>query len=223
MHSKTKFKLILAVLAIIMLVNLAVLYLVPTKPSEYTVKPIRAVSLLVDDIDDNIPLYGDFHDIIYYSNNGTWILREREEYNKEFNKKYYIAMDKYELYSYSPNASITSSNISFDFGIRNMMGVDILEIPLTIETRISSKEEETISTSQRVLILNNLKEGEYRKVRVTAELIKPAENETLQEAIILTTPFEIKALNGGLVKQNMSLPASGSANFYIKSAYKYNS
>jgi len=209
-------------LATIVLVNLAVLYVFPTKPSEYAVKPIRTVSFLIDDIDDNIPLYGNFHDVIYYSNNRTWILLEKEEYNKEFDKKYYISTDKYESYSYSPDLTINGSNISFNFGIRNMMEVDIFEVPLTIETIVLKKDGDLISTKQGIIILNDLKNGEYKEVRVTAELIEPAENETIQETIILTTHLEIKASNGSWIRQNESLPASGSANFYIKSAYKYN-
>ncbi|NJD54401.1 MAG: hypothetical protein FIB07_16250 [Candidatus Methanoperedens sp.] len=73
-----------------------------------------------------------------------------------------------------------------------------------------------VPEAQRTIILNDLKEGEYREIRVTAELAKPSENETLHEAVILTTPLEIKALNGSWIRQNTLLPASGSASFYIK-------
>ena len=101
------------------------------------------------------------------------------------------------------------------------MGTDILEVPLTVETRISTKFGKNIPSTQKTIILNNLKDGEYREIRLSAELIKPPENETLREVIILTTPVDVTALNGSVVTQNQPDPASGSAMFYIRPVNAY--
>lgn len=218
MDVKIGFKLIIVILAVIVLVNLVIFCLFPINSPVHTVKPIKSISFYIDDVDDNIPGSAE---IIYYPNNATWELQEKETYNQRIDKKVYQSRDNYEIYSYSPNVTIEGSNISFNFGIKNNMGTDILEVPLTVETRISTKFGKNIPPTQKTIILNNLKDGEYREIRLSAELIKPPENETLRQVIILTTPVEVTALNGSVVTQNQPDPASGSAMFYIRPANAY--
>ena len=215
---KIGFKLIIVILAAIVLVNIVIFRLFPINSPVYTVKPLKSISFYIDDVDDNIPSPAE---IIYYSKNGTWELQDKETYNEKIDKKVYRSRDNYEIYSYSPNVTIEGSNISFNFGIKNNMGTDILEVPLTVETRISMKFGKNIPPTQKTIILNNLKDGEYREIRLSAELIKPPENETLREVIILTTPIEVTALNGSVVTQNQPDPALGSAMFYIRPANAY--
>lgn len=230
MDSKIKFKIILVVLIAIILVNLVILHSFPTTPPIHAIKPVKGISFFIDDVDDNIHNFGIPPEIIYYPNNETWILQEKEKYNKKIEKVDYIYPEASKIYySYSPNITIEGSNINFNFGIRNNMEVDVLEVPLTIEihikkTRSSMIEgtlDEEISTTEKNIILNNFKDGEYREVRVTVDLIKPTENETFDEIIIIRTPPNIVSSNRSVVWQNEPRPTTGSAVFNIRSTNAY--
>jgi hypothetical protein len=145
-----------------------------------------------------------FHDIIYDQASDTWEMR----YKDKFSQAYYPGSYSNDtLIRYTPDASISGNDISIDFGLYNTMGVDLSEVNLTIDIRLTTKTnesyDEVVLINRSSILIHDLKDGEYREVRVTGQLEKPTAGyaDYMIEWITLRTPESMVAYNGTIVKQ----------------------
>lgn len=145
-----------------------------------------------------------FHDIIYDQYNGTWEMRYKDKFSQAYYPKSY---SNYTSIAYTPDASISGNNISIDFGLYNTMGVDLSEINLTIDVRLTTKTnesyDEAVLINRSSMLIHDLKDGEYREIRVTERLEKPTTGygDYMIEWIALWTPESMVTSNGSIVRQ----------------------
>jgi len=134
--------------------------------------------------------------IVYDGANETWHLRNVTAYNRAINlgERYSLDPTRPEDIRYTPDIAIEGDKISLDFFIRNLAGEDCARADLAVATEITSLNATTGSDGDilpgiaTTLPIDNLAAGEWREVRVTADLPRPGQ-EVLYMTVDLTAPY----------------------------------
>lgn len=165
-----------------------------------------------------------YNPTVYYAD-GRWSLADAETVNRPilFNGEDKCRSIPPGTVEYTPDAVIDGENISFDLLVSNSMGVDLAEVPYTIETRVEPRTStwDLEHPGRDAVVekengrLYNFSAGEIREVRVHARLAVPPQNRSVKELIVVITDPEVMAADGSTV-QPEGIP-EGNLMIYIQS------
>ncbi len=169
--------------------------------------------------------FDQFYNPMVYYGNGRWSLADAETVNRpiRFTDEDKCRSIPPRTVEYTPDVVIDEENISFDLLVSNSMGIDLAEVPYTIETRVeprtSSWDLEYPGRDAAVSLENgtffNFSAGEIREVRVHARLAVPPQNQSVKEIIVVITEPEVMAADGSVVRPE-AFP-EGNLMIYIQS------
>ena len=143
--------------------------------------------------------------IVYDGMNETWHLQNAAAWSRTI-----LLGDRYSLdpahpedIRYTPDIAIEGDKISLDFFVRNLAGENCARADLTVTTEIArlnattgSAEGDILPGDVVALSIGNLGAGEWREVRVAADLPRPGPEEVLYLMIGLAAPYTITTPNG---------------------------
>lgn len=207
----------LAIVAITFLImNIWSIYYPPTynpyyNDPAYEIKGFEVYSINYDDINASSIK------ILYNTSNNSWYLQNDENYGifvKESVMGNLVGRSKLATrVEYIPNITIDCDDISLEFGIRNFMRADVVNISFEV---IFTTENETqiISDIDYLVTLDDIKENEYTQIQIKSKLPVPSGNETLKQTIIFIQPINAYNLEGGLVE-------GSSMDYYIPGKIKF--
>ncbi|MCK9278243.1 MAG: hypothetical protein M0P22_09170, partial [Methanoculleus sp.] len=159
--------------------------------------------------------------IVYDGANETWHLRNVTAYNRAINlgERYSLDPTHPEDIRYTPGIAIEGDKISLDLFIRNLAGEDCAHANLAVATEITSLNATTgfptgdiLPGIATTLPIDNLAAGEWREVRVTADLPRPRQEESLILTVDLAAPYTLMTPNGTPITfdlRQMSVVESG--------------
>ncbi|NMA10014.1 MAG: hypothetical protein GX932_03200 [Methanomicrobiales archaeon] len=159
--------------------------------------------------------------IVYDGTNETWHLQNATAWNRtiSLDDRYSLDPAHPEDIRYTPDIAIEGDKISLDFFVRNLAGEDCARADLTVTTGIErlnattgSPEGDVLRNAMTMLPVNDLAAGEWREVRVTADLPRPGPEELLYLTIDLAAPYTLTTPNGTSVTfdpREMSSVVSG--------------
>ncbi|WP_054847599.1 hypothetical protein [Methanoculleus chikugoensis] len=201
MHSKTWIWLGIGAVLILAAVNLAILAAFPPPGQQHVQEPLKRVNWILpfgpggfeypDPCESPI--------ITYDADNETWHLENATAWNRTISlggDRYSLDPARPEDIRYTPDIAIESDRISLDFFIRNLAGEDCARADLAVTTETASLNTTTGSPEGDVLPpgastslpVDDLAAGEWREVRVMADLPQPGPEEVLSLTIGLAAP-----------------------------------
>ena len=143
--------------------------------------------------------------IVYNGMNETWHLHNAATWNRtiSLDDRYSLDPARPEDIRYTPDIAIEGDKISLDSFVRNLAGEDCARADLAVTTEITrlnattgSPEGDVLPGAATVLPIANLAAGEWREVRVTADLPRPGPEELLYLTIGLAAPYTFTTPNG---------------------------
>lgn len=204
MHSKTWVWLGISAVLILAAANLAILAAFPPG-QQHVQEPLKRVDWI-------LPFgpgfeYRDPYEslmIVYDGTNETWHLQNAAAWNRTIflGNRYSLDPARPEDIRYTPDIAIESDRISLDFFIRNLAGEDCARADLAVTTETASlntttgsPEGDVLPGAMTTLPVDDLAAGEWREVRVTADLPRPGPEELLYLTINLAAPYTITTPN----------------------------
>lgn len=143
--------------------------------------------------------------IVYDGMNETWRLQNATAWNRtiSLDDRYSLDPAHPEDIRYTPDIAIEGEKISLDFFVRNLANEDCARADLTVTARIErlnattgSPEGDVLPGATTTLPINDLAAGEWREVRVTADLPRLGPEEVLSLTIGLAAPDTFTTPNG---------------------------
>lgn len=143
--------------------------------------------------------------IVYDGMNETWRLQNATAWNRtiSLDDRYSLDPAHPEDIRYTPDIAIEGEKISLDFFVRNLANEDCARADLTVTARIErlnattgSPEGDVLPGATTTLPINDLAAGEWREVRVTADLPRLGPEEVLSLTIGLAAPYTLTTPNG---------------------------
>ncbi|MCM2465186.1 hypothetical protein [Methanoculleus oceani] len=221
MHSKTWIWLGIGAVLILAAANLAILAAFPPG-QQHVQEPLKRVNWI-------LPFgpgfeYRDPYEspvIVYDGMNETWRLQNAAAWNRTIalDDRYSLDPARPEDIRYTPDIAIEDGKISLDFFVRNLASEDCARADLAVTTEITrlnatmgSPEGDILSGAATALPIGDLAAGEWREVRVAADLPRPGPEELLYLTIGLAAPHNLMAPNGTSVAfdlRGMSSVVSG--------------
>jgi hypothetical protein len=143
--------------------------------------------------------------IVYDRMNETWYLKNATAWNRTIflGDRYSLDPAHPEGIRYTPDIAIKGDKISLDFFVRNLAGEDCAHADLTVTMETASLNATTGSPegdifpgAMTTLPVDDLAAGEWREVRVTADLPRPGPEEVLSLTIGLAAPYTLTTPNG---------------------------
>lgn len=205
MHSKTWVWLGIGAVLILAAVNLAILTAFPPG-HQHMQEPLKRVDWILpfgpgfeypDPCESPI--------ITYDADNETWHLENATAWNRTISlgDRYSLDPARPEDIRYTPDIAIESDRISLDFFIRNLAGEDCARADLAVTTETASlntttgsPEGDVLPGASTSLPVDDLAAGEWREVRVMADLPQPGPEEVLSLTIGLAAPYTLTTPNG---------------------------
>lgn len=205
MHSKTWIWLGIGVVLLLAAANLAILAAFPPG-QQHVQEPVKRVDWILP-FGPGFEYRGPYESpvIAYDGANETWHLRNVTAYNRTINlgDRYSLDPAHPEDIRYTPDVAIEGGQVSLDFFIRNLAGEDCARADLamttgttTLNTTTGSPEGNIPPGAATTLPIDDLAAGEWREVRVTADLPRPGQEEVLYLTIDLTAPYTLTTPNG---------------------------
>lgn len=204
MHSKTWVWVGLCAVLVLAAANLAILAAFPPEQG-HVQEPLKRANWILP-FGPRFEYPGSYESpvIVYDGANETWHLRNVTAYNRAINlgERYSLDPTRPEDIRYTPDIAIEGDKISLDFFIRNLAGEDCARADLAVATEITSLNATTgfptgdiLPGIATTLPIDNLAAGEWREVRVTADLPRPGQ-EVLYMTVDLTAPYAFTTPNG---------------------------
>jgi len=205
MHSKTWIWIGLCAVLILVAANLAILAAFP-RGHQHVQEPLKRVNWILP-FGPGFEYRGPFESpvIVYDRMNETWQLRNATAWNRTIflGDRYSGDPARPEDIRYTPDIAIEGGKVSLDFFVRNLAGEDCARADLAVATEIASLNATTGSPEGDILFgatttlpVDDLAAGEWREVRVTADLPRPGPEEILSLTIGLAAPDTLTTPNG---------------------------
>ncbi|WP_292519159.1 hypothetical protein [Methanoculleus sp.] len=143
--------------------------------------------------------------IVYDGVDETWHLRNAAAWDRTIflGDRYSLDPAHPEDIRYAPDIAIESDRISLDFFTRNLAGEDCARADLAVTTGVErlnattgSPEGDILPGAVTTLPIDDLAAGEWREVRVTADLPRPGPEEVFYLTIDLAAPYTLTTPNG---------------------------
>ncbi len=225
MHSKTWVWLGLCAVLGLAAANLAILAALPPG-QQHVQEPLKRVNWILP-FGPGFEYRGPFESpvIVYDRENRTWQLRNATAWNRTIflGDRYSLDPAHPEDIRYTPDIAIEGDKISLDFFVRNLAGEDCARADLAVATEIASLNATTGSPEGDILFgaattlpVDDLAAGEWREIRVTADLPRPGPEELLYLTIDLTAPDTFTTPNGTPIdfdfrRVTVTIPGSGTS------------
>lgn len=152
--------------------------------------------------------------IAYDGENDTWMLQDAAwKRTIDLGIDYSTGPARPEEIRYTRNIAIEGGAIGLDFFVRNFAGEDCAHADFAMTTEVEhlnattgSMEGDTIITSvPSVVPVDDLANGQWREVRVQADLPRPKPEAILLFSITLTAPCTFTTQNGTILTYNPNL------------------
>jgi hypothetical protein len=205
MHSKTWIWLGIGAVIILAAVNLAILTAFPPG-QQHVQEPLKRVNwILPFGPGFEYPDPCESPVITYDGVNETWRLQNAAAWNRTISlgDRYSLDPARPEDIRYTPDIAIEGDKISLDFFVRNLAGENCAHADLTVTTGTASlnattgsPEGDVLPGAATALPVDDLAAGEWREVRVTADLPRPGPEELLYLTIGLAAPYTLTTPNG---------------------------
>lgn len=205
MRSKTWIWVGLAAVLILAAVNLAILTAFPVE-HQHVQEPLKRVNWILP-FGPGFEYRGPYGSpvIVYDGMNETWQLQNTTAWSRTLSlgDRYSLDPAHPEDIRYTPDIAIEGDKISLDFFVRNLAGEDCAQADLAVTTGIErlntttgSPEGNILPGAATTLPIGDLAAGQWREVRVTADLPRPEPGEVLYLTIGLAAPYTITTPNG---------------------------
>ena len=205
MHSKTWVWLGIGAVIILAAASLAILAAFPVE-QQHAQEPLKRVNWILP-FGPGFEYRSSYESpvITYDADNETWNLRNVTAYNRAINlgDRYSLDPARPEDIRYTPDIAVEGEKISLDFFIRNLAGEDCARADLAVTTETASlntttgsPEGDVLPGASTSLPVDDLAAGEWREVRVTADLPRPGPEELLYLTIGLAAPDTFTTPNG---------------------------
>jgi len=221
MHSKMWMWVGIGVVLVLAAANLAILAAFPVE-QQHAQEPVKRVNWILP-FGPGFEYRSSYESpvIVYDRMNETWYLKNATAWNRTIflGDRYSLDPANPEGIRYTPDIAVEGDKISLDFFVRNLAGEDCAHADLTVTTGTASlnattgsPEGDILPGATTTLPINNLAAGEWREVRVTADLPRPGPEEVLSLTISLAAPYTLTTPDGTPVDfdfQRMSGVISG--------------
>ncbi|WP_214083848.1 hypothetical protein [Methanoculleus sp.] len=205
MHSKTWVWLGISVVLVLAAANLATLAAFPPG-QQHVQEPLKRVDWILP-FGPGFEYPGPYESpaVTYDADNETWHLENATAWNRTIflGDRYSLDPAHPEDIRYTPDIAIKGDKISLDFFVRNLAGEDCARADLTVTMETASLNATTGSPEGNILPgaattlpVDDLAAGEWREVRVTADLPRPGPEEVLSLTIGLAAPYTLTTPNG---------------------------
>ncbi len=205
MHSKTWIWLGIGAVIILAAVNLAILTAFPPG-QQHVQEPLKRVNwILPFGPGFEYPDPCESPVITYDADNETWHLENATAWNRTIflGDRYSLDPAHPEDIRYTPDIAIKGDKISLDFFVRNLAGENCAHADLTVTMETASlnattgsPEGDVLPGAMTTLPVDDLAAGEWREVRVTADLPRLGPEEVLPLTIGLAAPYTLTTPNG---------------------------
>ncbi|MDV2480978.1 hypothetical protein F8E02_02935 [Methanoculleus sp. Wushi-C6] len=204
MHSKVWVWLGFGAVLVLAVASLAILAAFPA--DQHTQEPVKRVDWILPfgpGFDYRGP--GESLVIVYDADSETWHLKDATTWNRTISlgDRYSLDPAHPEDIRYTPDTLVEGDKISLNFFVRNLAGEDCAHADLAVTTEVASLNAATGSPEGDILpgavialSIDDLAAGEWREVRVTADLPRHAPEEVLSLTIGLAAPYTFTAPNG---------------------------
>lgn len=204
MHSKTWIWVGFAAVLLLVAANLAIFAAFPPG-HQHVQEPLKRVNWMMPS-GPGFEYRGPYESpvIVYDGTNETWQLQNTTAWSQTLSlgDRYSLDPARPEDIRYTPDITIEGDKISLDFFIRNLAGEDCARADLAVTTGVErlnattgSPEGDILPGAATTLSINDLAAGEWREVRVTADLPQPGPEEILYLTIDLAAPYTITTPN----------------------------
>ena len=205
MHPKTWVWVGLAAVLLLVAANLAILAAFPPG-QQHVQEPLKRVNWMLP-FGPGFEYPGPYESpvIVYDGANETWQMQNTTAWDRivSLDDRYSLDPARPEDIRYTPDIAIEGDKISLDFFIRNLAGEDCAHADFAVTTGIErlnattgSSEGNILPGAATTLPIGDLAAGQWREVRVTADLPRPEPREVLYLTIGLAAPYTITTPNG---------------------------
>ncbi|MDN7024771.1 hypothetical protein FGU65_07710 [Methanoculleus sp. FWC-SCC1] len=215
MTRKTWVRIGFVAIVIVVAANLAILTAFPPDV-QHRQEPINRVNWILvsaPGLDYRYP--SESATIVYDVENDTWLLQDAAAWDRaiDLGVDYSTEPARPEEIRYTRDIAIEGGRIDLDFFVRNFAGEDCAHADFALTTEVGhlntttgSMEGDTIITGAPAVVpVDDLANGEWREVRVAADLPRPKQEEILLFSITLTTPCTFTTQNGTTLTYNPNL------------------
>jgi hypothetical protein len=153
--------------------------------------------------------------IVHDGENDTWLLQDAGAWNRaiDLGVDYSAEPARPEEIWYTCDIAIEGGAIGLDFFVRNFAGEDCAHADFALTTEVEHLNATTgpmegdaiITGAPAVVPVDDLANGEWREVRVAADLPRPKPEEILLFSITLTAPCTFTTQNGTTLTYNPNL------------------